>query len=248
VEQHVRVAFGALIRAAGCFLLAGAEPPADLVRLVAARETESEAVRGDYTYRERISIDELDQRGVIAGRYTETRDVIFLANHERSEQPAGRPHNTLARLKLTAEDFRDLRDIQPLLLTTERLPLYEVRPRGEERIDSIDCWVLQIRPRQILSGQRLFEGLLWADKRDYSIIQTQGRAVPQIVTTKNENLFPNFTTIRKRTETGFWFPALTVSDDTLPFRTGPIRTRMKIEYSNYRRFGSETSIRFEETR
>ena len=227
-------------------LAAAADPPPDLVRLVAARETESEMVRGDYTYRQRLAIEELDHRGAMAGRYTETRDVVFLPTRERTEQPVGRAQNTLSRLKLTEEDFHDIREVQPLLLTTERLPLYEARFKGDERIDSIDCWVIHIRPRQILSGQRLFEGLLWADKRDYSIIQTEGRAVPQIVTTKNENLFPRFTTIRKRAETGFWFPALTVSDDTLPFRTGPIRTRMKIEYTNYRRFGSESSIRFEE--
>lgn len=44
---------------------------------------------------------------------------------------------------------------------------------------------------------------------------------------------------------GYWFPAVTHADDVLPFRTGPLRVRMRIEFANYRRFGSESTIRFE---
>ena len=44
----------------------------------------------------------------------------------------------------------------------------------------------------------------------------------------------------------FWFPDKTVADDVLPFRNGPLRLRMRIEYSQYKRFGSETKVTFEE--
>ena len=46
------------------FLAAEEAPPADLARRVAARETESEAARNQYTYRQTVRIDELDSRGV----------------------------------------------------------------------------------------------------------------------------------------------------------------------------------------
>jgi hypothetical protein len=46
---------------------------------------------------------------------------------------------------------------------------------------------------------------------------------------------------------GFWFPVLTVADDTLPFRNGPLRLRMRVEYANYQKFGSDTVIRFDQT-
>jgi hypothetical protein len=45
---------------------------------------------------------------------------------------------------------------------------------------------------------------------------------------------------------GFWFPRWTVADDTLPFRNGPLRLRMRVEYANYQKFGSDTVIRFED--
>jgi hypothetical protein len=112
-------------------------------------------------------------------------------------------------------------------------------------MDGIDCWVVLVRPKQILQSQRFFEGLIWASKKDYSIVRTEGRAVPQIYSTGQENLFPRFTTIR-RPVNGFWFPAVTDADDTLPFRTGPQRIKLVIRYTNYQRFGSDSVITFDD--
>lgn len=221
------------------------EPPADLTRKVARRETETQAARNQYTYRQSVAIEELNSRGGKAGVYREVRDVIFSPQQERSEQLIGKPLMTLVHLRLTEEDFRDIREIQPFVLVEEMLFIYETKFRGEEKIDDQDCYVLQVRPRQILQGQRLFDGLLWVRKADYSIVRTEGQAVPQIRSAKQENLFPRFTTIRHPVDGQHWFPAYTYADDTLQFRTGPQRIRLTIRYSQYKKFGAESSITFE---
>ncbi len=109
---------------------------------------------------------------------------------------------------------------------------------------AVDCYVVEIRPRQILDGQRLFDGNLWVDKKDYSVVRAEGQAVPQIVTTKTENLFPHFTTIRRRIDGQYRFPVTTYADDTLYFRGGPQRIRLIVRYSDYKKFGSESTITF----
>lgn len=210
--------------------------------MVAHRETETETERNEYLYRQTVTLDELDDHGGIRGRYKEVRDIIFSPKHERTEQPVGKPEFGLKSLILTPEDFADIRDIQPLVLTEDRLWNYETKFRGEETMDEVDCWVLQVRPRQILSGQRFFEGTLWVDKKEFNIVRMEGQAVPQVRTTKSENLFPKFTTIRKPIDGKHWFPIYTHADDTLHFRTGPIRERLRISYSNYRRFGVESTF------
>jgi hypothetical protein len=216
------------------------DPPANLAKLVAHRETETEAERNQYTYRQMVTVEELDNRGMARGAYKEMRDVIFSPEHERTDRMIGKPENSLKALKLTEEDFRDIRDIQPFVLTEERLWSYETRFRGEESMDGVDCWVLEARPRQILQGQRLFDGLLWIDKKTYDIVRMEGKAVPEIVNTKSENLFPRFTTIRKPVDGAHWFPVYTYADDNLPFRSGTQRIRLKIAYSEYQRFGAES--------
>jgi hypothetical protein len=98
----------------------------------------------------------------------------------------------------------------------------------------------------VLDGQRLFEGIFWIEKETLAVIRSEGVAVPQILSRKKENLFPRFTTFRTKVDGKYWFPVHTRADDILPFSTGPIRMRMDIRYSSYKRFGAESTIKFEE--
>ncbi len=226
-------------------LTAADDPPANLTRLIAARETETAQAQSNYTYRQSVTLDEMNSGGFIQGTYREVRDIIFSPAAERTERMAAKPFSTLTHLKLTEEDFRDMREVQPFLLTKEQAFLYETQFRGAETMDSVDCFVVQIRPRQILDGQRLFDGLLWVSKKDYSVIRSEGQAVPQIRTLKSENLFPHFTTLRQRVEGDYWFPATTYGDDTLYFRGGAQRVRLTIRYTEYHRFGSDSRITYD---
>src|ERR1700722_5420391 len=238
-----------------CFILASAlsisrltaadDPPPNLTRLIAARETETAQAQGNYTYRQTVTLDELSPSALTQGTYREVRDVIFSPAQERSEQMVGKPSETLTHLKLTDEDFRDIREVQPFLLTKDQAFLYETHFRGEETMDGVDCFVVQIRPRRILDGQRLFDGMLGVSKKDYSVIPSEGQAVPQIHTLKSENLFPHFTTLRQKVEGDYWFPVMTYGDDTLYFRGGAQRVRLSIRYSEYHRFGSDSKITFD---
>lgn len=232
-----------ILASALCGALA-AEPPADLAKRVAARETENEYYRGNYTYQQSIVFEEMDDRGLVSGTYREVRDVVFSPEGTRSEKVVGKPQMQLKRIKMTEEDFRDMREVQPMLLTKDALFMYDTKYRGEEEIDGMKCFLLEIKPRQILQNQRLFEGLLWIDPSDYSIVQSEGQAVPQIRTLHSENLFPHFTTIRQKVDGKYWFPIKTYANDTLHFRTGPQRVRMTIRYANYQKFSSSSTIKF----
>lgn len=237
-----------VLLASGAAAAAPTDPPEDWIRRVATRETETEAARSHYAYRQVVAVEDFSSKGIKAGMYREVRDIVFSPTGERSERVVGKPIVQLERIKMTEEDFRDLREVQPMLITKDTLFLYERKYRGEDTVDGIACWMLEIKPRQILTGQRFFDGTLWIDQRDFSVIRTEGRAVPQIVTTKEENLFTRFTTIRLKIDGEHWFPVKTFGDDVLQFRNGPVRLRTLIEYSNYQRFGAESKVTFGEAK
>jgi hypothetical protein len=224
--------------------LRAAEPPADFAKRVAHRESETAEERRHYAYTQTVRIQEIDGHGTQAGEYKEVREVIFSPEGDRTERFAGQPVSRLKNLIMTPEDFEDIRNIQPFVLLEDQLRIYETQYKGEEPVNGRDCWVLSVRPRQILSGQRLFDGMLWIREDDFSVIRSEGMAVPQIVTLKQENLFPRFVTDRKQVN-GFWFPSVTSADDTLHFRSGPIREKLTIRYEDYKKFGSETTVTFE---
>jgi hypothetical protein len=224
--------------------LPAAEPPPGLLKKIAARETENARARENYTYRQSVTIQEFDDRGTVTGEYREVRDVTFSPNRVRYEQVIDRPRNTLTRIKLTPEDFADIRNIQPFFMTADQVSMYEGKYKGEETIDGVNCFVEYVRPRQILSTQRFFEGTLWVRESDLAVIRSEGQAVPQIETLKQQNLFPHFTTIRREVDGKWLFPEESYADDTLFFRDWPQRIRIVIRYLNYKRFGAESTITF----
>ena len=238
----------ALIVASGLLLpvcvLKAADPPPGLLKKIAAKETEFARARENYTYRQSVTIQEFNDQGAVTGQYHEVRDVTFSPNLVRYEQVVERSPNTLTRIKLTPEDFQDIRNVDPFLLTNDTVWLYEGQYRGEEKMDGQQCFVEYIRPKQILSKQRFFEGTLWVRESDFAVIRSEGQAVPQIDTLAEQNLFPHFTTIDRPIDGQYYFPVETYADDTLFFRNWPQRIRVVVRYLDYKRFGTESTITF----
>jgi hypothetical protein len=222
----------------------GAEPPDHLLKRIAQREAENAYARDSYTYRQTVAVQEFNDHGLLAGEYREVRDITFSREKGRYEVLLENPKSTLKRLKLTEQDFSDIRDIQPFLLTNAQVPLYSLKFRGEEQMNGFNCFVVELEPRQILSGQRFFQGLLWVRQSDLSVVRSEGKAVPQIETLKDQNLFPHFVTRRAEIDGKWFFPVETVADDTLHFRSGPQRMRVQIRYADYKHFGADSTIHF----
>ncbi len=219
--------------------------PENLIKSVAEAGTRLVAERDQYTYTQRFRVVEM-RRGRPVGRYEEFRDITFTGTGKRDEQYKKHPIDQLDRLRLTHEDFRDLRDINPFVLTEDSLWFYRVTYKGIEPIDGIDCYTLYVRPRQILEDQRFFDGLIWVGKENGQVVRVSGRPVPQIYGMESSNLFPAFTTHYAPVDNEHWFPVRTEGDDILPFPSGPQRVRLLIEYSNYKRFTAESTVTYEE--
>ncbi len=225
-------------------VLTAADPPAGLLKKIAARETAFAQARENYTYRQSVSIQEFDTQGRVTGQFREVRDVTFSPARKRYEQVVEPARNTLTRIKLTAEDFADIRNVDPFLLTTDTVWLYQGEYKGEQQMDGQQCFVEYIHPKQILANQRFFEGTLWVRESDFAVVRTEGKAVPEIDTLSEQNLFPHFTTIYHDVDGKWFFPVETYADDTLYFRDWPQRIRIVVRYVDYKQFGTESTITF----
>ena len=219
--------------------------PLDLVRSVAEAGSRLVAERDNYTYTQRFRFVEF-KGGVPGGRYEEVRDITFTGTGEREERHRREPIMQLNRMRLTEEDFRDLRDVNPFVLTRETLRFYKVGYKGIEQVDGQDCHVLAVRPRQILYGQRFFDGLLWVGVEHGQVVRAGGRPVPQIHRIEDSNLFPAFITDYQPIDGKHWFPVRTEGDDILPFPSGNQRVKVLIEYSDYKRFSATSTVTFGE--
>ncbi len=231
-----------------CLLLFGAADLSDqearaIVEKFAAKEAEFARARENYTYRQRYRIEELSPEGRPMGKLEMEADIVFTAEGKRTERVTFAPMNTLQRLQMTPQDEEDLRSVQPFVLTTKEIPLYDVRYMGKENVDEISCFVFAVKPKAMEQGKRYFAGMVWVDDRDLQIVKTYGRGVG-IEKKGGDHKYPKFETYREQIDGKYWFPTYTVSNDTLPFESGPVPIKMVVTYKDYKQFKAESTITF----
>jgi hypothetical protein len=218
------------------------QPVDEIIKHFAAKEAEFKVERDNYTYTQAFSIQTIDDEGRPDGEHRETADIIFTPEGKRIEHVTFAPMDTLQRITMSEQDYDDVRNVQPFVLTTTDLPKYNVTYVGRQQVDELSTYVFDVAPKVIEKKQRYFQGRVWVEDKDLQIVMTDGKAVPDIITKNNENVFPRFRTYRQNIEKGYWFPVYTRSDDYLHFRSGDIHIRMTIRYSNYKRYGSTVKM------
>ncbi len=219
-------------------------PVEELIKKFAAREDELKAARNNYTYTQKVLVKEYESTGEEGGQFQQTSDIVFTPEGKRYEKVTRAPQSTLVNLQMTAEDFKDIEDIQPFVLTTKELTKYNIAYVKHEPLDELTCYVFDVSPKQIEKNKAYFEGRIWVEDQGLNIVKSYGRALHGLKVKKGEpgQLFPRFETIRENITADIWFPTYTHADDVLHFQNGDLRIVETIRYSNYKYFGSTIKI------
>jgi len=217
----------------------------EIIQRFAAKEKEFKTARDQYTYHQTVKVQTVDG-DTVDGEYREDFDVTFDNQGHKTKTVTFAPQSTLERIFMSQEDFDDIENRLPFVLTSDEIPEYQIVYVGQQQEDELRCYVFDIAPKQIEGKKRYFQGRIWVDDHDFQIVKTYGKTVPDIKKKKNnENLFPKFTTWREQVDGTFWFPTYTKADDTLRFSTGDVRIKEFVKYENYKRFGSKAKITFD---
>lgn len=218
-------------------------PVDEIIQKFAAREAEFKTERDNFTYTQTFTIQTLDSSGRPDGEYTMTSEIVFTPSGKRYEHVTYAPAPTLERISLSQQDLDDLEHVQPFVLTTTELPKYNIKYVDHVQLDDLTAYVFEVAPKTLEKNQRYFQGRVWVEDKDFEIVKTDGKAVPDIRKKGGEeNVFPRFETFRENVEGHFWFPTYTRSNDILRFTSGDIPIRMVVKYENYKRFGVTVKI------
>jgi hypothetical protein len=219
----------------------------EIIQKFAEKEKQFKIARENYAYRQSLTVQTLDG-DTVNGEFKEVEDVTFDDKGKRLEHVVFAPASTLQGLQMTKEDFEDIRTRMPFVLTSDEITEYQILYVGKQRIDEVGTYVFDVAPKQIEKNKRYFQGRIWVDDRDFQIVKTYGKNVPDLGVKKKggqENLFPNFTTWRDQIDGKYWFPVYTKVDDVLHFSTGDIHIKQVVKYTDYKRFGSNVKITYE---
>ncbi len=228
----------------------------EIIQRFAAKEKQFKIARDSYTYRQDVKVQTLDG-DTVDGEYRQVVDVTFDDQGRRQERVVFAPVSTLQRVGMTREDIDDIQHRLPFVLTSDEIPEYNILYVGQQQEDELHCYVFDVAPKHIEGNKRYFQGRIWVDDRDFQIVKTHGKTVPDLVNGKpvgeskkkgkagNENFFPAFTTWREQVDGKYWFPTFTKADDELHFSVGDVHIREIVKYTNYKRFGSNVKITYE---
>jgi hypothetical protein len=224
---------------------------AQIIEKMGARESEFAAAREDYTFRQDVKFNTISEdTNRPDGEYHQVTDITFDKDGKRQEHVVFAPQNTIERVIMTENDFKDIEKRLPFVLTAPELPQYDINYLGRQKVDELDTYVLDVKPKVLEKGHRYFQGKVWVDQQDLEIVLVNGMSVPQDMRKGHEDLSPPFTTYYQQIDDKYWFPTYTKAEGNLHFAaqqgalSQDVHVRTIIHYTDYKRFHTNVIIKY----
>jgi hypothetical protein len=187
-----------------------------------------------YAFQRNATISTVGMGGQITGTFKRDSFMTFDSEGKRVEKILFAPISTLTELIVTQADLENLGGLDPFAIEPTHIDKYKFTYLGKEKIDELDLFVFDVAPKVVpkaeKGGLQLFQGRIWVDDRDFLIVKSKGKAVPEW---KDER-FATIETWRENIDGKYWFPSFSSSDDELVFRNGQVvKVRIRVKYSNY---------------
>ena len=222
----------------------------DLIAKMGAQEAAFEAARNVYEFRQTVKINTIsDDTNKPDGEYQQVSDITFNEQGARVEHVVFAPANTLERVMLTENDMKDIAERLPFILTTQQLPQYDLTYAGRQKVDDLDTYVFDVKPKELVKGHRYFQGRVWLDTQDDEIVMVNGLNVPQETRAGKEDLSPPFTTYYQQIDGKYWFPTYTRAEGTLHFAPAngmmsqEVHLRATVKYTDYKKFNFKSKAK-----
>lgn len=211
-------------------------PPAEVERIIKAfttKETQFRQALNQYSFKRDAVLQSLGMGGQVTGEYHRVSLFTFDDAGVRYEKISYFPMPSFAG-QVSQEDLEDLGGIQPFALEPSKIPQYNIKYVGKDKIDELNLYVFDVTPKVIpdpkKSKERFFTGRVWVDDQDLQIVKTKGKGVPETKTNK----FPIVETYREQIDGRYWFPTYSYADEELIFDNGnTLHVRMKVRYSDF---------------
>lgn len=208
---------------------------AEIDRVIAAFTTKETVFRKAlnlYSFKRDAIVQTVGMGQQITGEYHRISTFTFDDSGRRYEKITFFPMPSYGGV--TPEDLDDLGGIQPFALEPSKIPEYNIKYVGREKIDELNLFVFDVSPKVIpdpkKTKERYFVGRVWVDDQDLQIVKTRGKAVPET----KINKFPVVETYREHIDGRFWFPTYSYADDELFFDSGEtLHIRIKVKYSDF---------------
>ena len=238
-ERSSRIAAIAALILSAAIAVASRAPqttsPAEILSRASERGTQLMAALRDYTYYAELTIQTVSQSDTITGKFYRFSQVSFDRDGNRQEKILENTSTLPKDVYIGTNAANNLTRVYQFIITPETLAQYEMNYVGRERLDELNTFVFDVKPKVKMpdpekSPDRYLRGRIWIDDRDLCVVKIAGEALPEQYahrTPKFETYFQNYDK--------YWFPAYTSADDSI--RVGRYFTRVvvNVRFTSYKK-------------
>jgi hypothetical protein len=203
-------------------------PADEIIHRFTTNEDRMKKAYDEFSFDETIRVQEMGDPG---GAFIVEGEMYLKSDGQRYERIAKPPVSTLKQTDFTLEDVKSIVSLPIFILTSDELPKYVLKYEGQEKLDELNTYIFRVTPKQVLRKQRLFDGVVWVDDRDFAIVKSSGKFVREVEPEGAAALpFTMFDTFRENIDGKYWFPTYISSDDFINLPGGknlPMRLVVK---------------------
>ncbi len=185
--------------------------PVIIQRFTANEEVMKKAYEA-YNFTQSIRLDELTDPG---GKFSVTGEVYTRPDGQRYLRVTKQPESSLKLMHFSLEDVRVIASMPEFPLTPDKAVNYDFKYAGQEKLDMLNTYIFQVKPKLLSRKERYFQGVVWIDDQDFAIVKSYGKFVSEIEGNGTQLPFTMFETYRENFQGKYWLPTYTRSDDYL---------------------------------
>jgi hypothetical protein len=197
-------------------------PVEQIVQKFAANEDVMKKAFDTYDFTQTVRVEELADLG---GKFTASGEVYTKPTGGRFWRLTSQPVSNMKVMHVSLEDVRAIIAVPAFALTTDEVGNYNFLYAGQDKLDELNTYVFQVKPKQLSRTRRLFEGAIWVDDHDLAIVKTYGKFVSEVSGSGERLPFTMFETYRQNFQEKYWLPTYTNSDD---YVDGPEDTQLHL--------------------
>ncbi len=210
-------------------------PPAQIISAFTKKEDLYSAQRPLYSYKRTVRIQEFGPDGHPSGEFNATYQGVRASDGQFYEKAIAAPETSLQYLPFEPDDAHYLAAIPYYPLTTDQLSKYNVQFLSTEKVDEIDCYIFDVRPKTLDRKHPYFEGIIWVDQKYLEVVKTYGKWVTDLGPIYPGSLpFSMFETYRENVDGKYWFPNYSRADDVYKTKDRNIPVRVTIKWSDFK--------------
>ncbi len=211
-------------------------PTETIIQKFAANEDAEQKIYGSLDFVQDVRIEELSTPSSNGGGSFEAIGEMYTRPDGKRFWRVLRPiQSTLKFTSFTMDDVREIVEQPLFFLTSDQIADYDFLYAGQTQLDQLAPYVFQVKPKQLSPKRVFFQGVIYVDNVDLSVVETYGKFVSEFYENNSNLPFNMYDIYCQNLQGKYWFPTYVSSDAYLKQKDGSeLHLRLVVRSSEFK--------------